>query len=78
MKVIFLSLLSIFLLLCLILLIKDRGVLTSEKKTEWYRLECKYFSGRNTFNSNYWMTTKLLTKDQNEIKRDHCPFISKP
>ena len=78
MKVIFLSLLSIFLVLCLLLLITDRGVLISEKKTEGYRLYCKYFSGRNTFYTSYWMTTKLLPKNEDEIRRDYCPFISKP
>jgi hypothetical protein len=54
------------------------GVLISEKKTEGYRLYCKYFSGRNTFYTSYWMTTKLLPKNVDEIRRDYCPFISKP
>lgn len=76
MRVIFLSLLSIFLVLCLLLLITDRGVLISEKKIEdGYVLSCKYFSGRNTFNINWWTSKGVVTLDK---QRDYCPFISKP
>jgi hypothetical protein len=74
---IILFLISIFLGLCFLLLITDRGLLISEKKTEGYRLHCKYFSGRNTFYTSYWMSTKLLPKTEDEIRRDYCPFISK-
>ena len=77
MRIVF-FLISIFLGFCFLLLITDRGFLISEKKTEGYRLYCKYFSGRNTFYTSYWMSTKLLPKIENEIRRDHCPFISKP
>ena len=71
-------LISIFLGLCFLLLITDRGLLISEKKTEGYRLYCKYFSGRNTFYTSYWMNTKVLPKTEDEIRRDYCPFVSKP
>jgi len=76
MRIIF-FLIFIFLGLCFLLLITDRGVLISEKKIEdGYFLSCEYFSGRNTFNIN-WETSKgvLWSGDK---KRDYCPFISKP
>jgi hypothetical protein len=65
---IILFLISIFLGLCLLLLITDRGILISEKKDD-YRLECKYFSGRNTFYIGGFFI---------HGSRNHCAFISKP
>jgi hypothetical protein len=61
-------LISIFLGLCLLLLITDRGILISEKKDD-YTLKCKYFSGRHTFYivGIFW-----------DGSRSYCAFISKP
>jgi hypothetical protein len=65
---IILFLISIFLGLCLLLLITDRGILISEEK-DYVRIECKYFSGRNIFitGGSFW-----------DGNRRHCAFISKP
>jgi len=75
MRIIF-FLIFIFLGLCFLLLITDRGVLISEKKIEdGYVLSCEYFSGRNTFNKSWWTSKGVVMFDK---QRDYCPFISKP